>query len=69
MNDNKVKVNANVDVNGLFGVLLTILFITLKLCGVINWSWVWVLCPLWIGLALFIVVFLISVIVAIVLGK
>ena len=28
---------------------LTILFITLKLCGVIAWSWVWVLSPLWIG--------------------
>jgi hypothetical protein len=31
--------------------LLTIVFITLKLCGVINWSWVWVLSPLWIGFA------------------
>jgi hypothetical protein len=28
--------------------LLTIVFITLKLCGVINWSWWWVLSPLWI---------------------
>ena len=33
---------------GFFG-LLTIVFITLKLCGVINWSWVWVLAPLWIS--------------------
>jgi hypothetical protein len=32
--------------------LLAIVFITLKLCGVINWSWLWVLCPLWIGLAI-----------------
>lgn len=31
--------------------LLTIVFITLKLCGVIAWSWWWVLSPLWIGLA------------------
>lgn len=29
--------------------LLTIVFITLKLCGVINWSWIWVLAPLWIA--------------------
>jgi len=29
--------------------LLTIAFIVLKLCGVINWSWIWVLAPLWIG--------------------
>ena len=29
--------------------LLTIVFITLKLTGVIEWSWLWVLSPLWIG--------------------
>lgn len=27
--------------------LLTIVFITLKLVGVIKWSWLWVLAPLW----------------------
>jgi hypothetical protein len=27
--------------------LLLILFIALKLCGVISWSWWWVLAPLW----------------------
>lgn len=27
---------------------LTIAFIVLKLCGVIAWSWWWVLAPLWI---------------------
>lgn len=32
--------------------LLTILFIALKLTGVIAWSWWWVLSPLWIGFAL-----------------
>lgn len=31
---------------------LTIAFIVLKLCGVISWSWLWVLAPLWIGWAL-----------------
>lgn len=30
--------------------LLTIAFIVLKLCKVINWSWIWVLSPIWIGL-------------------
>ena len=69
MNDNKVKVNTSINVNGLFGVLLAIVFITLKLYGIINWSWVWILCPLWIGLALYIAVLLISVIAAIVLSK
>lgn len=31
---------------GFFG-LLAIVFITLKLTGVIAWSWWWVLSPLW----------------------
>ena len=31
-----------------FAGLLTILFIGLKLTGVISWSWWWVLSPLWI---------------------
>lgn len=30
-------------------VVLVVIFITLKLVGVINWSWIWVLSPLWIG--------------------
>ena len=29
--------------------LLTIVFIILKLCGIIAWSWWWVLSPLWIS--------------------
>lgn len=28
---------------------LGIVFIVLKLCGVIDWSWVWVLSPIWIS--------------------
>lgn len=32
--------------------LLTLLFIALKLCGVIAWPWVWVLAPFWIFLAI-----------------
>lgn len=31
------------------GDVLLIVFIVLKLVGVINWSWIWVLSPLWIG--------------------
>ena len=30
-----------------FSDLLGVAFIVLKLCGVISWSWVWVLAPLW----------------------
>lgn len=32
--------------------LITIVFITLKLCKVIDWSWWWVFAPLWIPLAI-----------------
>jgi hypothetical protein len=32
--------------------ILALIFITLKLTGVINWSWLWVLAPLWGGLAI-----------------
>ena len=35
---------------GFFG-LLTIVFITLKLTGYINWSWWWILAPLYMPLA------------------
>lgn len=37
---------------------LTILFVLLKVFGYISWSWWWVFAPLWIGLALFLVVLL-----------
>ena len=36
--------------------LLTIAFIVLKLLGVINWSWLWVLSPIWITLIIIIVI-------------
>ena len=33
---------------------LTLIFIALKLAKVINWSWVWVLSPIWISILLMI---------------
>lgn len=36
--------------------LLQLAFIVLKLCDVINWSWVWVLSPIWICVLLIIVI-------------
>jgi hypothetical protein len=38
---------------GLGGVL-TIIFTLAKLMGIINWSWIWVLCPLWFWPAIFV---------------
>lgn len=50
--------------NNLLFTLLLVLFIGLKLGGVIAWSWVWVLSPIWIpwliGLILFAAVFTFS---------
>lgn len=40
-----------------FGGLLAIVFITLKLCKVIDWSWLWVLSPIWIPLGLVGIIF------------
>ncbi len=41
--------------------LLLILFIALKLCNVITWSWWWVLSPLWITLLVFLVVLMLGI--------
>lgn len=41
--------------------LLQIVFITLKLCHVIDWSWIWVLAPYWITMLLFCIVIVIVV--------
>ena len=38
--------------------LLTIVFIVLKLCHVIEWSWLWVLAPLWIDILIFIAIYI-----------
>ena len=46
-----------------FGGLLTIVFIVLKLCGVIAWKWVWVLSPLWISAGLSLLIFIVVMIV------
>lgn len=37
---------------------LTLLFVGLKLTGYINWSWWWVLSPLWIPVCIVIIVVL-----------
>ena len=44
---------------GGFTGLLTILFVALKLFDQIDWSWWWVLSPLWISVVLWIIILLI----------
>ena len=49
--------NNNIDNSGIgFVGLLTIVFVVLKLCGIINWSWWWVISPIWISAIIFMVV-------------
>lgn len=40
--------------------LLLVAFIVLKLCNVIDWSWWWVLSPIWIPIALVIILLIIK---------
>lgn len=39
--------------------LLGVAFVVLKLLGVIDWSWWWVLAPFWVGFAFVILVIVI----------
>lgn len=56
--------NNNVSGGGIgFAGLLTIVFIVLKLCKIINWSWVWVLSPIWISAALVVLILIILLII------
>lgn len=43
--------------------LLTVAFVVLKLCGVISWSWFWVLSPTIFGVALGVAIVLIALII------
>jgi hypothetical protein len=65
MSDSKSTASGGIGFAG----LLTILFIGLKLTHYIDWSWLWVLSPLWIsaafGLSLLVLFLAIAAVVAI----
>jgi len=44
--------------------LLTVLFIGLKLTGHIDWSWWWVLSPIWITTAIIVLALIVCIIIA-----
>jgi hypothetical protein len=48
----------------LFAMALTIAFITIKLSGHIEWSWLWVFSPLWIPVASLLTLYLIIFVAA-----
>lgn len=39
--------------------ILFLIFLVLKLCKVIKWSWLWVFSPLWISAIIWLIVFII----------
>jgi len=62
--------NNNVTTGGITAIdVLQIVFIVLKLCRVIKWSWWLVLMPLWISLGIGVILFIILVIYGIWLKK
>ena len=44
--------------------LMTVVFITLKLVGVITWSWLWVMAPLWIPFCIGLLLILFAMLIA-----
>lgn len=60
--NNVKKVKVKVEGTGFLG-LLTLIFITLKLIGKIEWSWLWVLTPLWLPITAGILIVLILIII------
>ena len=62
-NNNNNNQSVGMGCGSFFIVLLQVLFIALKLCGVIAWSWVVVLIPLfvYVGLSVLAVLFVLIV--------
>ena len=48
--------------------VLGIVFIVLKLIGVISWSWIWVLSPFWISAGLYVLCLAVWVFLNLILG-
>ena len=48
--------------------ILFIVFLILRLCKVIAWSWWWVTSPLWIGFIQVIILFVLYIITAVVMS-
>lgn len=52
------KTTVRIGIN--FAEVLGIVFIALRLCGVIGWPWVWVLAPIWVPICLWLLAVLIA---------
>lgn len=65
MTTNNSSSSGRIGVCGLMGVM----FIGLRIAGVISWPWVWVLAPFWIPLALGVTFLLILFVIAAIAEK
>lgn len=61
--------NSHTNVGMSFFEVLTVIFVVLKLVGVINWSWLWVLAPIWIPLSIILVICFVIAIIKVVLKR
>ena len=57
------------NMSSLFMVLLTTLFVGLKLTGNIDWSWWWVLSPVWVPLGFAVLLLIIVCGIFLIVGK
>ena len=62
---NKENITIDLNISGILSLLL-ILFIILKITGVISWGWGIVLLPLWILLGIIGVVCILAIVIAII---
>lgn len=64
MSDHRQTIRVGPGVSGLLGVL----FIGLKLTGFISWSWLWVLSPFWLPLAIVLGICAVVLVVALIVA-
>lgn len=61
---NNVSIKSGV---GFIG-FLQLIFIVLKLIGIISWSWLWVLSPIWISVALYALVIIVLLVLSLIVN-
>lgn len=56
--------------NGGIGLVtgLTLIFVVLKLLDLIQWSWIWVLSPIWISWGIVVAILIIALILALIVA-
>lgn len=49
--------------------VLFLIFLVLKLTGTIAWSWLWVLAPIWIPVAFWLIIVIVSILIGIIASR